>query len=167
MPWWLTLTQQSAVGFFHPGWEGCLRSLCWVTVKESKRWHGSCSEESTRLLGKKKIPFTSFYWLQGPREPCRTSVGCGIMTKQFSVLSDTRIAKKGEKKKRLTAVSLKGCNWRRRWSSKQRDNPKTIRKCTVLTKSFSQLQAQRKKVLRGAANSKHAKEEPELHLWLL
>lgn len=162
MPWWLTLTQQSAVGFFHPGWEGCLRSLCWVTVRESKRWHGSCSEESTRLLGKKKIPFTSFYWLQGPREPCRTSVGCGIMTKQFSVLSNTRIAKK---KKSLQSP------WRAVTGGGGQANSgtilKTIRKCTVLTKSFSQLQAQRKKVLRGAANSKHAKEEPELHLWLL
>lgn len=163
MPWWLTLTQQSAVGFFHPG---CLRAVCEAFAEsqwgKANDGMGAALRKAQGCWGKKKIPFTSFYWLQGPREPCRTSVGCGIMTKQFRVLSNTRIAKK---KKSLQSP------WRAVTGGGGQANSgtilKTIRKCTVLTKSFSQVQAQRKKVLRGAANSKHAKEEPELHLWLL
>lgn len=62
LPWWLILTQQSALGFFHPGWAGCLQSLCWVTARESKLWYGSCWDECTRLLERKKNspspPFT-------------------------------------------------------------------------------------------------------------
>lgn len=61
--------------------------------------------------GKKKFPFTSFYRLQGPREPRRTAVGCGIMTKQFSVLSKPQIPVGFQKKKQnhKTPPELAAC----------------------------------------------------------
>lgn len=67
LPWWLILTQQSALGFFHPGWVGCLQSLCWVMARESKLWYGSCWDECTRLLERKKIPLHLLLLTEGPR----------------------------------------------------------------------------------------------------
>lgn len=68
LSWWLILTQQSALGFFNPGWVGCLQSLCWVMARESKLWVWQLLGWMHKAAGKeKKIPLHLLLLTEGPR----------------------------------------------------------------------------------------------------
>lgn len=65
--WWLILTQQSALGFFHPGWAGCLQSLCWVTARETSCGMAAAGMNAQGCLKGKKIPLHLLLLTEGPR----------------------------------------------------------------------------------------------------